>query len=136
MSALTWYFVIAARATDSISEACGCAPALEAAVAQSAPAQNASAVARSLGFSLGKRTMRLLNVGVFFTTYSADIQRASKMFVRGVLFYDFRTLLDGGCSFDDVYSFRSRGREPRVSKIGDFACFFRARAQRGLPSRK
>lgn len=66
----------------------------------------AQASSYTLVLALTERAGRLLNVGVFFTADSTNIQRISKMLVGAVLFCGgFRTLLDRGYGFDDIYSF-------------------------------
>ncbi|HTA40057.1 MAG TPA: hypothetical protein VK760_13320 [Candidatus Acidoferrales bacterium] len=72
--------------------------------------------------------MRLLDVGVFLAANSADVERASEMLVRGVLFDDFRAFFrrrfdDDGNGFDGRFD-RINGNDDGIGYgFDDFLVF-------------
>jgi len=92
----------------------------------------------TLVLGLTERIVHLLNVGVLFTAYAANIQRTSEVLVGPVLFCGgFRTLLDRGYRFDNIYSFllpKLGAARLQDRRRYDFL-LIRAAAQKGLRDR-
>ena len=96
------------------------------------------AASYTLVLGLTERIVHLLNVGVLFTAYAANIQRTSEVLVGAVLFCGgFRTLLDRGYRFDNIYSFLlpKLGAARLQDRRRYSFLLIRAAAQKGLRDR-